>query len=262
MPWQAVGTVHPCLWLWLHFGFPPGCGCQIHPPYAPGKGFVSSQIKSLVLLAAEPHGHELWHREGTGDRGALWAAGLVSAMAGEKSKSTRGVLGSRVAEDASGTASSWAQGMGSKGRDSPLGLLGTGTASGPAPQRPSSEGCWMEGQWAGLHMAGGPRHPRVTVPAPGNAAVTMARGRIKGSILPCPTARADLAAAWRHARGSPGGARGMTWRELREEDQRLDEAAGGSPLQGQLPAAPCSKPIGGTEILLQPLGNRCKPVTR
>ncbi len=34
---------------------------------------------------------------------------------------------------------SCAQGMPTKGRDSPLGLLGRGTASGPAPQRPSSE---------------------------------------------------------------------------------------------------------------------------
>jgi len=33
---------------------------------------------------------------------------------------------------------------------------------------------------------GGPRHPHVTVPPPGNAAVTMAQGRIKGSSLLVP----------------------------------------------------------------------------
>ena len=38
--------------------FPPGCSCCNHPHLAPGKGFVSSQIKSLVLLAAWPHGRD------------------------------------------------------------------------------------------------------------------------------------------------------------------------------------------------------------
>ena len=33
---------------------------------------------------------------------------------------------------------------------------------------------------------GGPRHPQVTVPPPGNAAVAMARGRIQGSRLLVP----------------------------------------------------------------------------
>ena len=50
---------------------------------------------------------------------------------------------------------------------------------------------------------GGPRHPHVTVPPPGNAAVTVAWGKIKGCILPCPTARDGLGAARRHGRGSP-----------------------------------------------------------
>ena len=78
-----------------------------------------------------------------------------------------------------GMPSSCAQGMATKGRDSSLGLLGTGTALGPAPQRtsclpsflhyflpaclPSFQGCWAEGwqaglRWAGLRM-GGPLTP-------------------------------------------------------------------------------------------------------
>ena len=65
------------------------------------------------------------------------------------------------------------------------GLLGTGTASRPAPQRPSSEGCWAEGRWAGLRGALSP---------PCHSATTRQRsshnasGQDKGGVLPCPTA--------------------------------------------------------------------------
>lgn len=97
------------------------------------KGFVS-----LVLLAVGPHGHQLWCREGTATRALLLVAGLVSAMTGEKSRSF--VLESQRAEKASGTASSCAQHVATKGRDSPLELLGTGTALGPAPQRLPAKG--------------------------------------------------------------------------------------------------------------------------
>lgn len=71
------------------------------------------------------------------------------------------------------------------------------------------------------------------------------RDRIKGSILPCCAARAGQGALWKHQRGSPWGASGITWWGLREEDRRLEGAAGGSPLQSQLPEGPFQAPSGG-----------------
>ena len=94
-----------------------------------------------------------------------------------------------MAEDTSGTASSCAQCVATKGRDGPLGPPGTGTASGPAPQRPSSKGRWADGWWAGRRGGGGgaePGHTHVIGPPPSNAAVTMPRDRIKGSTVQCP----------------------------------------------------------------------------
>lgn len=46
------------------------------------------------------------------------------------------------------------------------------------------------------------------------------RDRIKGSILPCCAARAGQGALWKHQRGSPWGASGITCWGLREEDWR------------------------------------------
>lgn len=96
---------------------------------------------------------------------------------------------SECTDEFTGMHSSSAQCMATKDRDSPPGLLSTGTASGTAIQKPFSKGCWMERRWAGLWRqgCGGPHHSHDTVPPPGNAAVTMPQGRIRGGILPCPT---------------------------------------------------------------------------
>ena len=65
---------------------------------------------------------------------------------------------------------SWARGL-------PWGQQPKGLPAKAAGRRGGGRGC-----------AWGPRHPRVTVPAPGKAAVTMPRGRIKGGIVPCAAA--------------------------------------------------------------------------
>lgn len=91
----------------------------------------------------------------TADRGGLWAAGLGSATAWERSNSMRLVLGSRVAENVWGTPSSCAQGMVTKGKDSTLGLLGTGSALGPAPKSLPMK----DAGWRMLLHVGGPITP-------------------------------------------------------------------------------------------------------
>jgi len=64
----------------------------------------------------------------------------------------RFVLGSQVAEKSLGMPSNRPRCMATKGRDSPLGLLGA------APQRPSSKGCWARGGGQGCAW-GGPSPP-------------------------------------------------------------------------------------------------------
>lgn len=77
-------------------------------------------------------------------------------------------------------------------------------------------------------FSSGPFH---SVPLLGNAAVTMSQDTIKASSLLCPLAEM--------AQGSPDIQRKflswrVTYRGLSQEDQWLVNAAGGSPLQGQL----------------------------
>lgn len=68
------------------------------------------------------------------DRSGLWAAGLGSAMAWERSNSMRLVLGSQVAENVWGMPSSCAQCMVTRGKDS---------TCGPAPKSlPMKEAGW------------------------------------------------------------------------------------------------------------------------
>lgn len=71
--------------------------------------------------------------------------------------------------------------MATKGRDSPLGLLGTGTAPGASTPK-----AFLRRMLGGGAARGGPRHPGVTVPAAGSAAVTMPRGSIKGAASRAP----------------------------------------------------------------------------
>ena len=141
---------------------------------------------------------------------------------------------------------------GHQGQGQPLGLLGTGTALGPAPQSPSSQGRWAAGATAhgGLsplcHSA--TTQQRSSHNAPGQ----VKRGHPPVSSQSARLGHRDtagLGAAPRHPRRTPWGAGGITWRGLREQDQRLHKAAGGSLLQGQLLAGPPSKLIWWRETL-------------
>ena len=96
---------------------------------------------------------------------------------------------------------SCAQGMASKGRASPLGLLGPGTASGPAAQRPSCEGCWAEGRRAGLRM-GAPSPPCHSASTRQGSSHN-APGQDKRGHRPVCRGQPARQAARSHPRGSP-----------------------------------------------------------
>lgn len=56
-PWQSFGTSQPNPWLWLLFGFYPGCGWRNHPLYPLKTEFVSP------VLTAWPRGNHPWSAE-------------------------------------------------------------------------------------------------------------------------------------------------------------------------------------------------------
>jgi len=141
-----------------------------------------------------------------------------------------------VAEEASGTPSSCAQCMAIKGRDSPQGLLGTGTASGPAAQRPSSKGCRVEGRQVGMCM-GTPVTPMSQCHRPAAQQSQCPRAPSRVLLPVCPALPPGQ--SW------PGGSpktyernclrRWWNYLERTEGGRlRLDKAAGGSSLQFQL----------------------------
>ena len=118
---------------------------------------------------------------------------------------------------------------------------------GPAAQGLPPKGAGQRGDGRGCTW--GLCHPHVTMPAPGNAEVTMPRGTIKGSSLPCPPPEL--------ARGQPQHIPEEALEQLVESQGRdegrktLREAAGGSLLQDNLLTEPTpSKHIGCLEILL------------
>ena len=134
--------------------FPQAAAAEVTPVAPPEKGLSSASSSpwssSLRELMAVSSGAE---------RGRLM--GVVFGLQGwflPQPKRRVRALGLSLGADWQGTCQGRSAAVPSawpaRTRDSPLGPRGTGTASGPAPQRASSKGCWAEGRRAGLRMGG------------------------------------------------------------------------------------------------------------